>query len=45
MAEGQLITSLQLVTFRDVLENVVQEAHSGLQQLADRLPALGDEEQ
>lgn len=40
----QAITSLKLVPFRDVLENVVQEAHASLQQLTERLPALGDEE-
>ena len=44
MAEVKTITSLTLVAFRDVLENVVQEAVAGLQQLADRLPAVGDEE-
>lgn len=38
------ISSLQLVAFRDVLDNAVQDAHAGLQQLAERLPALGDEE-
>ncbi|KAL4858849.1 Mediator of RNA polymerase II transcription subunit 14 [Chlorella vulgaris] len=43
MAEAQL-TGLQLVAFRDVLENVVQSSHAGLQELVDRLPALADEE-
>lgn len=41
---GEPLTSLKLVPFGDVLENVVQEAHVGLQQLADRLPALSDGE-
>ncbi|KAI3423531.1 hypothetical protein D9Q98_010711 [Chlorella vulgaris] len=43
MADAQL-TGLQLVAFRDVLENVVQASHAGLQELVDRLPALADEE-
>ena len=38
------LTSLHLVPFSNVLENVVQEAHAGLHQLVDRLPALGDDE-
>jgi hypothetical protein len=43
MADAQL-TGLQLVAFRDVLENVVQASHAGLQELVDRLPALADGE-
>lgn len=43
-ADAPPLASLQLVAFRDVLDNVVQEAHSGLGQLAERLPSLGDEE-
>ena len=42
--EQQALSSLQLVAFRDVLDNVVQQAHAELQQLAERLPAVGDEE-
>ncbi len=38
------LTGLQLVPFRDVLSNVVQDAHTGLTQLAGRLPGLSDEE-
>ncbi|KAL4428264.1 hypothetical protein ABPG75_002353 [Micractinium tetrahymenae] len=38
------LTGLQLVPFRDVLSNVVQSAHDGLAQLAERLPGLSDEE-
>lgn len=40
----QALDSLKLVPFRDVLENVCQEAHAGLQALADRLPALDDQQ-
>lgn len=40
----QALDSLRLVPFRDVLENVCQEAHAGLQALADRLPALDDQQ-
>lgn len=38
------ISGLHLVPFRDVLENVVVDAQAELQALAERLPALGDEE-
>lgn len=38
------LTGLQLVPFRDVLSNVVQDAHASLTQLAGRLPGLSDEE-
>ena len=41
--QNQALASLQLVPFGDVASNVVQEAHDGLQQLAERLPALDDE--
>jgi hypothetical protein len=44
MGEQQQLAGLQLVAFRDVLENVVYDAHAGLQQLAERLPSLGDQE-
>lgn len=40
----QALTGLKLVPFRDVLENVCQEAHAGLQALAERLPSLEDEQ-
>ena len=40
----QALDSLKLVPFRDVLENVCQEAHAGLQALADRLPPLEDQQ-
>lgn len=40
----QALDSLKLVPFRDVLENVCQEAHAGLQALADRLPTLEDQQ-
>lgn len=38
------ITSLELLPFGELLQNVVKDAHDGLEQLAQRLPALGDEE-
>lgn len=41
---GEGLTSLTLVPFSDVLVNVVHDAHTGLQDLAERLPGLGDEE-
>lgn len=44
MGEQQQLAGLQLVAFRDVLENVVYDAHAGLRQLAERLPSLGDQE-
>lgn len=40
----QALDSLKLVPFGDVLENVCQEAHAGLQALADRLPTLDDQQ-
>lgn len=38
------LTSLTLVPFSDVLVNVTHDAHTGLQDLAERLPGLSDEE-
>lgn len=38
------LAGLQLVPFRDVLSNVVQNAHTSLSQLTGRLPGLSDEE-
>lgn len=43
MAEAQL-SSIKCTNFSDVLENAVQEAHGGLLDLAQRLPALSDED-
>lgn len=42
--QGQLPTSLQLVTLPAVLDSLVEQAHTGLQQLASTLPGLQDEE-
>ncbi len=42
--QAGLLTALHLVELPVVVDNVVEQAHTGLQQLSSSLPSLSDEE-